>query len=134
MREIIFYETANSKRPVEDFLDSLSAEEAKKVAWVLKLFEDPDVKKIPSQFFKKLINTDDIWEVRVNVRGKAIRILGFLDGENLVVLAHAVVKKTQKTPRNAVKIAEERKRITFQEREVNDERSAEIYREKKSQG
>lgn len=113
MREIIFYDTANGKKPVEDFLDSLSAEEAKKVAWVLKLFEDPDVKEVPSQFFKKLVNTDDIWEVRVSVRGKAIRILGFLDGENLVVLAHAIVKKTQKTPRSAIKIAEERKKDYF---------------------
>ena len=113
MREIIFYETANGKKPVEDFLDSLSAKEAKKVAWVLKLFEDPDVKEVPNQFFKKLVNTDDIWEVRVSVKGKAIRILGFLDGDNLVVLAHAIVKKTQKTPRSAIKIAEERKKDYF---------------------
>ncbi len=119
MREVIFYETANGKKPVKEFLDSLSAKEAKKVVWVLKLFED--LKEVPRQFFKKLTNTDDIWEVRINVGGKAIRILGFLDGDHLIVLAHAIVKKTQKTPKQAIKIAQERKKDYFSRKGVNNE-------------
>ena len=108
MREIIFYRTSSGKCPVEDFLDSLSAKEAQKVTWVLRLIEE--LPRIPKQYFKKLTNTDDIWEVRVSIGGNIFRILGFWDGPRLIVLTHAFQKKTQKIPRQVIKIAEARKR------------------------
>ncbi len=114
MKEIVFYKTITNKNPVKDFLDSLSSKEAQKVVWVLKLIED--LPQVPRQYFKKLANTDDIWEVRVNVEKKAFRILCFFDGINLIVLAHAIQKKTQKTPRQAIRIAQARKKDYFQRR------------------
>jgi len=57
-----------------------------------------------------LVNTDDIWEVRVDGKDKTYRRLGFFDGNKIVVLNHAFVKKTQKTPKRDIKIAENRKR------------------------
>ena len=88
-------------------MDSLSAKEAQKVTWVLRLIED--LPRIPKQYFKKLTNTDNIWEVRISIAGNIFRILGFLDGPRLIVLTHAFQKKTQKTPKQAIKIAEARK-------------------------
>jgi len=114
MREIIFYRTDSGKCPVEEFLDSLNAKEAQKVTWVLRLVEE--LPRVPSQYFKKLANTDDIWEVRVILSGNIIRILGFWDGSNLVVLTHGFHKKTQKTPLQAIKLAEARKRDYLQRR------------------
>ena len=114
MREIIFYRTDSGKCPVEEFLDSLNAKEAQKVTWVLRLVEE--LPRVPSQYFKKLANTDDIWEIRVILGGNIIRILGFWDGPNLVVLTHGFHKKTQKTPLQAIKIAEARKRDYLQRR------------------
>jgi phage-related protein len=46
--------------------------------------------------------------------------LGFFDGTNLVVLDYAFQKKTQKTPKNAIKTAEERKRDYFKRRMGNE--------------
>ncbi len=66
MRQIIFYRTSSENCPVEDFLDSLSAKQAQKVIWVLKLVTDLD--SIPIKYFKKLVNTDDIWEIRIQIR------------------------------------------------------------------
>jgi len=40
MKEVIFYETASGQKPIEGFLESLSAKEAQKVAWVLNLVEE----------------------------------------------------------------------------------------------
>jgi hypothetical protein len=40
MIEVIFYETASGQKPIEGFLESLSAKEAQKVAWVLNLVEE----------------------------------------------------------------------------------------------
>jgi phage-related protein len=92
---------------VEEFLDSLESKQAQKVAWVLQLIEELDV--VPAQYFKKLMNTDDLWEVRIQIGGNAFRILGFLEGDRLIVLNHAFQKKTQKTPKQDIKLAESRK-------------------------
>ena len=107
MREIIFYPTESDKSPVEEFLDSLSPKEAQKVTWVLRLIVE--LPRVPSHYFKKLINTGDIWEVRVILGRNVFRILGFWDGPKSIVLTNAFQKKTQKTPKQATQIAEARK-------------------------
>ena len=107
MREIVFYRMESGRCPVEEFLDSLNSKQAQKVAWVLQLVEELNV--VPVQYFKKLVGSEDIWEVRIQV-GNIYRILGFLDGAELVVLNHAFQKKTQKTPAKEIKAAENRKR------------------------
>ena len=97
MREIVFYRTESGDCPVEEFLDSLSAKQAQKVTWVMELIEDLEV--VPVKYFKKMIGTNDIWEIRVQSGSNIFRILGFVEKNNLVVLNHAFQKKTQKTPR-----------------------------------
>lgn len=108
MREITFYRLDSGRCPVEEFLNSLDSKQAQKVAWVLQLVEELEI--VPTQYFKKLAGSDDIWEVRVQAGGNIFRILGFLDGAELVVLNHAFQKKTQKTPIKEIRIAENRKR------------------------
>jgi len=81
----------------------------------LRLIEELPV--IPKSYFKKLTNTDEIWEVRIAFGNNIFRILGFLDGSKLVVLNHAFQKKTQKTPQQAIKTAESRKRDYFKRRD-----------------
>ncbi len=77
----------------------------------MNLVEDLDV--VPGQYFKKLPSTDNLWEIRVKVGGNIFRFLSFFDGRMLVVLSHAFQKKTQKIPRQAIRLAEERKRDYF---------------------
>jgi phage-related protein len=113
-REIIFYETALGSCPVEEFLESLTSKQAQKATWVLKLIEE--LPTIPSSYLKKLVNTDEIWEVRVVAGNNIFRLLGFFDGPKLVVLNHAFQKKTQKTSLKAIKIAEARKKDYFERR------------------
>ena len=108
MREVIFYKTASGKCPVEEFLDSLTGKQADKVTWTLSLVEDLQI--VPKRYFKKLIGTDDIWEVRVEFGSDIFRMLGFFDSGNLVILTNGFAKKTQKTPQNEIVVAEERKR------------------------
>ena len=108
MREVLFYNTTAGKSPVEEFLDSLTGKQAQKVAWVLRLIEEID--KVPAQYFKKLSGTEDIWEVRVQMGGDIVRLLGFLDGAHFVVLTNGFAKKTRKTPPKEIALAEQRKR------------------------
>lgn len=65
---------------------------------------------IPKEYFKKLVNTDDIWEIRIRLGNNIFRILGFFDGGDFIVLTNGFQKKTQKTPHNEIEIAESRKK------------------------
>jgi len=95
-RSIVFYRTEKGRCPVDEFLDSLPAKVAQKVAWALKLVQELD--PVPAQYMKKLTATDEIWECRTSFGGNTFRILGFFHGRDRLVLTHGFVKKTQKTP------------------------------------
>ena len=108
MREIIFYRTQTNECPIEQFLDSLNSKQAQKVTWVLQLIEELEL--IPATYFKKLTNTDDLWEIRVQQGNNIFRLLGFFDAENFVVLTNGFQKKTQKTPQSEILLSEQRKK------------------------
>ena len=100
--------TGAGKCPVQEHLDTLSDRQATKIAWVLKLIRE--INPIPSNYFKKLVNTDDIWEIRVDVGRNTFRLLGFFSGRELIILTNSFQKKSQKTPPKEIKLAEKRKR------------------------
>ena len=79
-----------------------------------------ELPKVPKQYFKKLINTDEIWEVRVSVGKNIFRLLGFFQGNNLIILTNAFQKKTQKTPKSMIKIAEQRKKEYLKRRGLDE--------------
>jgi len=115
MREIDFYRTAGGRRPVEEFLDSLSDKKVKKILWVLRLVKELD--RVPKQYFKLLTNTDDIWEIRVQLGNDIFRLLAFFDGPQLVILTNGFAKKTQKVPQQEITLAETRKKDYFNRRQ-----------------
>jgi len=70
----------------------------------MQLVEEMDV--LPKQYFKKLKNTDDIWEIRVIHAGNIFRVLGFFVSNNKFVATNGFQKKTQKTPKSEINRAE----------------------------
>lgn len=108
MKSINFYTTKSGKCPVKSHLDTLSDNQVTKIAWVLKLVRELDL--VPAKYFKKLTNTDDIWEIRVDVGKNTFRLLGFFQGRELIILTNSFQKKSQKTPMNEIKLAEKRKK------------------------
>ena len=74
---------------------------------MLRVIRDLDL--VPANYFKKLVNTNDIWEVRVDVGRNTYRLLGFLEGRELIVLTNSFQKKSQQTPPAEIRMAEERK-------------------------
>ena len=108
MKKIDFYTTVDGKCPIAEFLDSLNGKQLQKVAWVLQVIEELDV--VPTIYLKKLVNTDNIWEIRIQNSGNIFRLLGFFEGDNLIILNHGFQKKTQKTPPKEIKIAQQRRK------------------------
>jgi len=92
---------------VQEHLDTLPDKTVQKIAWTLRVVRDLD--RVPTNYLKKLTSTDNIWEVRVDVARNTFRLLGFFDGNELIVLTNSFQKKTQKTPAGEIELAEKRK-------------------------
>ncbi|HCM96242.1 MAG: hypothetical protein A2X25_05220 [Chloroflexi bacterium GWB2_49_20] len=107
MRTVSFYRLLNGKSPVEEFLNSLPGKQAQKVLWVLQLVEELDV--VPRQYFKKLVDNEGLWEVRIQFGSDIFRLLGFFDSGTLLILTNGFVKKTQKIPPQEIELAFRRK-------------------------
>ncbi len=86
-----------------DFVRSLNMEEKR------EMLANISAAKIAldSSLFKKL--TKDIWEFRAKHYGKQFRLLAFWDKtrKSMVIATHGFVKKTQKTPLQEIKHAEQ---------------------------
>ncbi|MCF8039098.1 MAG: type II toxin-antitoxin system RelE/ParE family toxin [Desulfohalobiaceae bacterium] len=117
MKTISFYRTASGKCPVKEHLDALTDIQATKVAWVLKLIREID--QVPSKYFKKLVNTNDIWEVRIDVGKDTFRLLGFFYGQQAIILTNSFQKKSQKTPTKEIQLAESRKKEYLNRRQTD---------------
>lgn len=107
MRVIKFFKSSSGKCPVEEFLDSLSAKQAQRVTWVMRLVEE--LEKVPDIYLKKLKSTEDIWEVRIQASSDIFRVLGFFETDAFIA-TNGFCKKTQKTPLNEIALAEKRKK------------------------
>lgn len=103
LRTITFFREPDGTCQIIQYLDRLSAKEAQKVTWVLKIIEEVAI--VPRQYFKKLANTE-IWEVRVQMTSNTFRLLEFLASERNIILTHGFTKKSQKTPGTEIDKAE----------------------------
>lgn len=70
--------------------------------------------------FKKLVNTDGIYEFSVSAPNHTYRLFAFWDSrgeiETLIVCTHGLDKKTQKTPKQEIEKAERMKKNHFSAR------------------
>ena len=107
MKIIKFYKLPSGNSPVENFLDSLSAKEAQKVVWVLRLIEE--MESVSTKFYKKLSNCDGIVEVRAQIGKNNFRLLGFEHKDTFVILTNGFKKKDQKVPKSEISLAQKRK-------------------------
>jgi len=82
---------------------------------VFRLVERIDV--VPKQYFKKLVGTEDLREIRVQFGGSSYRFLGFFDDTSFLVPTSGFVKKQQKTPLREIQLARERRTGYLQQKE-----------------
>jgi phage-related protein len=61
--------------------------------------------RIPKKFFRQLIGTNALYEIRVEYESNIYRIFCCFDEENLVVLFNGFQKKSQKTPKKELEKA-----------------------------
>ena len=109
IRDIFYY-----KNYYLDFFKTLKPEVQRKFNWTLKLIGT--INRIPVKFFKHIENTSGIYEVRVEVGTDIYRVFSFFDEGKLIILVNGFQKKSQKTPKNEIDLAEKLKKQYFDEK------------------
>jgi phage-related protein len=109
IRNVFYY-----KRYYLDFFDSLRPEVKAKFNWTLGLIETLD--RVPSKFFSYMENSDGIYEIRVEVGSDIFRVFSFFDKGQLIILVNGFQKKSQKTPKKEIELAEKLKKQYFDEK------------------
>ncbi|MDI6804418.1 MAG: type II toxin-antitoxin system RelE/ParE family toxin [Bacteroidota bacterium] len=105
-RQIIFY-----GHYFQDFYLEANDNVKEKIGYVFRVIKTVD--KVPEKFLKHVEGTDGLYEIRVEVSSNIYRIFCCLDKGNLVVLFNAFQKKTQKTPKQEIELAEKLKKEYF---------------------
>ena len=97
-RQIIFH-----GHYFQDFYLNQTNKVREKIGYVFLIVKTVD--KIPGKFLKHLEGTDGLYEIRIEVANNIFRIFSYLDKGNIVVLFNGLQKKTQKTPKQEIKLA-----------------------------
>lgn len=108
-RQIIFHE-----HYFVDFYVSQTVVVQEKIEYVFKIIRNVD--NIPKKFLDHMTGIDGIFEIRIEVRSNIYRIFCCFDKGNLVVLFNGFQKKTQKTPKKEIELAERLKKEYFEQK------------------
>jgi len=114
IREIRFY-----KNYFINFYSKQNNKVQEKIEFVLTLIKQVD--RIPEKFFKYLKSTTGLYEIRVEYQSNIYRIFCFFDEGNLIILLNSFQKKTRKTPKREIELAEKLKKEYFKEKEAENE-------------
>lgn len=109
VREIIFY-----GNHFADFFEKQSERVKRKIDYVLYLVANQE--RVPVKFLKQIEGSDSLYEIRTQVDNGIFRIFCFFDEGKIVVLLNAFQKKSQKTPKKEIDLAEKLKRNYFIEK------------------
>lgn len=63
-----------------------------------------------------MAGTDGLYEIRVEVGSDIYRVFSFFDKGQLIILVNGFQKKTQKTPKSEIELAEKLKKQYFDEK------------------
>jgi phage-related protein len=108
LREIYYY-----KNYYLDFFQKQKNEVKKKINWTLKLIATLD--KVPEKYFSHMEGTVGLFEIRVEVGKEIFRVFSFFDKGNLIILVNGFQKKSRKTPKNEIELAEKLKKQYLEE-------------------
>ncbi len=108
IRNIVYY-----KDFYLDFFIKLRPDVKKKFNWTLQLIATLD--RVPEKYFKHISGSWGLYEIRVEVGADIFRVFCFFDKGKLVIIINGFHKKTQKTPKNEIELAERIKKQYFDE-------------------
>jgi phage-related protein len=100
--DIRYYHLSNETSPVFEFIESLSEKAQAKVFRTIDLLAEYGL-QLREPHVKKLTGTS-LWELRV-LGEDSIRVFYIVAENSQLLMLHGFKKKSQKTPKNEIKIA-----------------------------
>ena len=109
IRDIYYY-----KNFYLDFFATLKPDVKRKCNWTLKLIAT--IERVPVKYFNHMEDTTGLFEIRVEVGSDIYRVFSFFDKGRLIILLNGFQKKSQKTPKGEIELAEKLKKQYFDEK------------------
>ena len=106
--EVLFYKTPGGKEPVREWMLQLDKDDRYIMGVDLKAVEFGWPLGMP--LVRSIKRHDRLWEVRSNISGNRIARVLFTVHDARMVLLHGFIKKTQKTLKSDLDLADDRKR------------------------
>ncbi len=66
--------------------------------------------RLPEKYFKHITGSSGIYEIRVEIGSDIFRVFSFFDKGQIIILVNGFQKKTQKTPKSEIELAEKLKK------------------------
>jgi phage-related protein len=109
MFRIVFYVSESGRAPVREFLTEIADQRAKAqlLRAIHRLGEEG---LLPEPFSRAITGSRRLRKLRVTSGGNAYRVFYSIASGGRIILLHAFMKKTQKTPRREIQTAEARLR------------------------
>ena len=104
--EIEFYQDSHGNIPVQDFICQQSAKVEAKVYRYIDLLQDFGL-SLGQPYIEKLAGSE-VWELKIRYSSDRYRILYFASSGRKFILLHAFLKKTAKTPKSEIEVAQGR--------------------------
>ena len=106
---IYYFTTASNRCPVKEFIVAQGRQTQAKIVEVIGYLQTYGF-HLPTQYLRRMSGSQRLWELRAKYRSKQYRIFLAKSGQTEIVLLHAIIKKTAKTPKQDIETAEERLR------------------------
>ena len=106
--EVLFYKTPGGNEPVREWMLQLDKDDRYIIGVDLKTVEFGWPLGVP--IVRSLKNYDRLWEVRSNISGNRIARVLFTVYDSRMVLLHGFIKKTKRTLKSDLDLADDRKR------------------------
>ena len=105
--EIEYYVTGSGNCPIKEFIDSLSPEGKARYIFITRLIKEHGI-NVREPYVKQITGHRKLFEIRLKDRSGISRILYFAHTGRKLLLLHGFKKKTDKTPKREIDIAEQR--------------------------
>ena len=110
-RQIIFH-----KHYFQDFYLEQTPKVREKIGYVFQVIKT--VQNIPKKFLQHMEGTNGLFEIRIEFESNIYRVFCCFDKGDLVVLFNGFQKKTQKTPKTQIELAQKLKDDYFNDKNV----------------
>ena len=107
MKEIYFYKTSSGREVITEFIDGLDEITRARVRNSIRVLAEHGLELLKNRSIKKIARNPDIFELRT-VGEKQVRIFFTVHESGIFLLLHIIIKKSQKTLFNEIKLAQKR--------------------------